>query len=240
MAAWLRRCLEVMVPDATQDVIGRPCVVLAPHPDDEVLGCGGTIARKLQHGTDVAAVFLTDGSRGASGPPDHVRSVREAEARRAAGVLGLRPDRLSFLGFEDGRLSEHLDEAVCRLRRSVTTMGILDVFVPYGREYHADHVAAWVIGGAILPPGGRLYEYPIWFGPWLWDRLAWRARLAASRHLLDIRHAVKISITSVAEIKRRALAAYASQVSAFSQQGSWGPAFLSGFVRDYELFFLRR
>src|SRR5207248_577693 len=44
------------------DELGRSAIVFAPHQDDEVLGCGGTIVRKLRAGADVTVVFLTDGS----------------------------------------------------------------------------------------------------------------------------------------------------------------------------------
>jgi hypothetical protein len=51
---------------------------------------------------------------------------------------------------------------------------------------------------------------------------------------------VKISIASVADRKRLALAAYESQVSAFARMGPWGTAFLNGFLGEYELFFAQR
>jgi hypothetical protein len=91
-----------------------------------------------------------------------------------------------------------------------------------------------------LPVDGRLFEYPIWYGPWLWRRLGWRARVAAASHLLDGFRAVKISIADVANRKRLALAAYESQVSAFARMGPWGTCFLDGFLGEYELFFSQR
>src|SRR5258705_86546 len=75
-------------------------LVLAPHMDDEVLGCGGTIARHAQAGADVTVIFLTDGRRGigtiaALPEPERGRRERELvdtrkqEARRAGEILGV-------------------------------------------------------------------------------------------------------------------------------------------------------
>src|SRR5438034_31306 len=61
----------------------RRGLVLAPHPDDEVLGCGGTIARKVRQGTHVSIAFLTDGRGGLAGSPEEVTSLR-GRARIAA------------------------------------------------------------------------------------------------------------------------------------------------------------
>ncbi len=240
MAGWLHRLMEAVAADATGEFDGRRSLVLAPHPDDEVLGCGGTIARKAQHGTFVSVVFLTDGRRGGAGSPNHVRAAREAEAIHAAAALGLSADRLAFLGFEDGRLHDHVAQALRLVREKVEAFGPCDIFVPYRREYHDDHLTTWEIGRTSLPPDGRLFEYPIWYGPWLWSRLGWRARAAAVSHLLDGLRAVKISIAGVANRKRLALAAYESQVSAFARMGPWGTGFLDGFLGEYELFFVQR
>ena len=81
-------------------------MVLAPHPDDESLGCGGMIAAACEAGTPPVVVFITDGA--ASHPGSRRfdatarRDIREQEARRAAAVLGLAEDRLVFLRLPDG------------------------------------------------------------------------------------------------------------------------------------------
>lgn len=219
---------------------GRRCLVLAPHPDDEVLGCGGTIARKVRRGAHVWVTFLTDGRKGVLSPPEEAKALREAEAIRACEVLGLSRDRLFFLAYEDGRLSQHIGPAVERVRQLAEALRADELFIPYRREFHVDHQAAWMIGTICRPEGVRLYEYPIWYGPWLWSRLGWRARAAAVSHLADVIHSIKVQIVEVAEIKQRALEAYRSQVSSFESQGDWGRRYLANFSRDYELFFARQ
>jgi LmbE family N-acetylglucosaminyl deacetylase len=94
-------------------------VVVAPHPDDEVLGAGGLLARLARDGTPATVVYVTsgDGYHEAAGldpamcptTPWRLRDLgrtRDAEARVATSRLGLRPDQLRFLGFPDGSLAE--------------------------------------------------------------------------------------------------------------------------------------
>ena len=76
-------------------------LVLSPHPDDESIGCGGTLRRHVLGRDQVKVVFLTSGERGGHGrPPEETRQVREAEARAAGRILGVR--RLEFWQQPDG------------------------------------------------------------------------------------------------------------------------------------------
>lgn len=228
----IRSLVERVSRDAPGWSDTRRTLVLAPHPDDEVLGCGGTIARRAAAGAMVWIVHLTDGAAG-----NGTVAQREEEARVAAATLGLGPDRLAFLAFPDGHLSDHVETATARIQGLVEELEVEDLFVPYRRDYHPDHAAAWRIGRACLRCGMRIYEYPIWYGPWLLWRLRGRARLAALRQLLEVRRAVRVRVAEVLEVKRRALGAYRSQLVAFEAQGRWGAAFLAGFLRPYEVFF---
>jgi LmbE family N-acetylglucosaminyl deacetylase len=128
-------------------------IVLAPHMDDEVLGCGGTIARHVIAGSDVQVIFLTDGRRGGGGvhSPDaaaEIVSVRKAEARRAAQVLGV--GALSFLDAEDSRLGSDTHVSM-RLREILVREKPDIVYLPFFIEAHPDHRAAnTVLSSAIL------------------------------------------------------------------------------------------
>lgn len=238
MVPWIRSVMEVAARDATEEIGGRSCLVLAPHPDDEVIGCGGTIARKIGRGAEVTVIFLTDGQNGVlASRGQTAAAVRQREALNAAAVLGVPRDRVIFCGFEDGRLAEHVERATSDVRRVASDLEIKEVFVPYRREDHPDHVAAWQIGAASLRPGMRLYEYPIWYGPWLLHRRGRRACAAAAWHLKEVRRAVKVSVADLMETKRHAMAAHASQIEAFAQ---WDPKWLEGFFGAYELFFVER
>lgn len=123
-------------------------IVLAPHMDDEVLGCGGTLARHVRAGSDVQVVFLTDGRRGGAAlkSPDgtamraqDVVSARKTEAHRAQQVLGVRA--LTFLDAEDSRLGSDAHVGM-RLREILLREKPDIVYLPFFMEAHPDHRAA--------------------------------------------------------------------------------------------------
>jgi LmbE family N-acetylglucosaminyl deacetylase len=93
----------------------RVLVILA-HPDDPDFFCGGTLARWVQEGYEVAYVLATSGERGSNDPqmsPERLALIRQEEQRAAARELGVR--EVTFLGYPDGSLVPSLD-----LRRDLT------------------------------------------------------------------------------------------------------------------------
>ena len=78
----------------------RPFIVVAPHPDDESLACGGLIADACRQGLRGTVVIVSDGvgshPNSKAYPPDRLRSLREGEARRAARSLGSRPEEIAL------------------------------------------------------------------------------------------------------------------------------------------------
>jgi LmbE family N-acetylglucosaminyl deacetylase len=147
-------------------------VVVAPHPDDDVLGCGALIAR-IAWRLPVRVVYLTDGAASHTGsatyPPDRLRDVREREARRALRRLGVTlPPR--FLRWPDGTLP-HADDAAAEpllaaLRAAIPGDRDVAVALPWRRDPHCDHRAATSLVEAVLrerPRATRL-EYAVWLG----------------------------------------------------------------------------
>lgn len=110
-------------------------LVVAPHPDDEVLGCGGTIRGLSQTGHDVHVCIATRGWEPLF-PESQVEQVR-GEARQASATLGA---KLSFLDLPVTRLAqmpEHeLNGAVSRLIDSISPDW---VFMPFRSDLHEDH-----------------------------------------------------------------------------------------------------
>jgi LmbE family N-acetylglucosaminyl deacetylase len=116
------------VPQPAQRIL-----VVAPHPDDEVLGCGGLIATAVRQGAMVRVVFLTSGDGYPAAATLLCRSTPKAddflalgrmrmeEARRAAHALGLSDTDLVFLGYPDRRLWQ-MAMAAGRVMRSPTTL----------------------------------------------------------------------------------------------------------------------
>jgi len=110
------------------NTLPRRVLAIAPHPDDEVLGCGGMLAFHAARGDEVRVVFLT----GAGSP-------REEEAKRATRALGLDAPRVH--AFADGGLSEESELSACIIRE-VDEFSPELVYAPSPLEHHQDHRAA--------------------------------------------------------------------------------------------------
>src|SRR5215472_14528047 len=165
--------------DITSQTVTRSCLVLAPHPDDETLGCGATIMRKLAAGSTVQVVIAADGRYAYPStklPLETLIEIREEEARKACAILGLPPNNVSFLRFEDLRLADHRGALRDRLFDIFEKMSPEEIFVSSVIDNHPDHRVLAEIGRELAQlRGGHnpvLYEYPIWF----WDPRVWRVK----------------------------------------------------------------
>ncbi len=146
-------------PGTTTRVQAQRVLVLAPHYDDEVLGCGGLLAQLAREAT-VRVLFLTDASGGGIEPaedPAAYSATRKREAQAAARVLGL--TELGHLGFADGRLVDQLGPVADALRETLLDFAPDLLLVPSPLEVTEDHRAAFaavhrVLGGA--RDGGRI------------------------------------------------------------------------------------
>jgi LmbE family N-acetylglucosaminyl deacetylase len=138
-------------------------LVVAPHPDDEAIGCGGAIRLHADRGDRVVVVFLTSGELGLKHlPREEAWRVREGEAGEAATVLGVA--RLAFLRGPDWMLGENPDKVVIGLRGLIEEEGPQLVYLPHEGDEHPDHKASLPIvlralQGRAVPP---LLAYEVW------------------------------------------------------------------------------
>ena len=184
-------------PEPPTVLVGPPkgsVLVLAPHPDDESLGCGGAIALHCRQGDRVKIVFATDGRAGDAlgyyADRDYL-ALRRAEARSAGDVLGT--SALEFWGYEDGKLAEAEDLAD-RLERLFAAEKPDVIYRPSTLEVHPDH---WALGVGTemalrrYTPAIRDFCYEIW-------------ATVQPTHVIDI--------TGVWDLKRKAVEQYQSQL----------------------------
>ena len=135
--------------NATSDVKGS-IVLFAPHPDDETLGCGGFLARRIAEGHRVFVVVLTMGEKLFSSllkidddpSPAEVCVMRREETKRATRIMGLRPEDLLFFDYEDGGLERQKQAVVERLMPILREVSPAEVLCTSEYEGHRDHVAA--------------------------------------------------------------------------------------------------
>jgi LmbE family N-acetylglucosaminyl deacetylase len=195
-----------------------PVAVLAPHMDDEVLGCGATLAAvAVRH--PVHVIYLTDGARSPAPPrpwigpsPSDLAAIRADEARRATQRLGIPTENLYFLDLPDGRLARlgaELRSALASLLRAIQPRYLL---VPFRFDRHPDHLAANRAAvetvAAQERDGLQIIEYFVYY----------RSRMLKER---DIRRyirsdqLVRVNTGLQSAQKRSALECYQSQTTVF-------------------------
>lgn len=137
-----------IVPYHLSPPLGDKVLVLAPHPDDETLGCGGTLRLLIESGKSVKVVFLTSGDKGDPEHPltvkkhskDHITGyslMREKETVRALKRLGI--SDYEFLRFPDRELNTHFD-AVRERVYAITSEYLPDtIYSPSDIELNPDH-----------------------------------------------------------------------------------------------------
>lgn len=169
-------------------------LALAPHADDEALGCGGVLIRHHEQGDPVRVVCVTDGAAGDPsgyyGGRDYLELRRE-EARRAGAILGV--DELVFWDYPDGRLAEARDLAQ-RLAALFETYRPDIIYRPSTREIHPDH---WALGVGVEE---ALRDYRWAVGDYCFEIWA------------TVRPSYVIDISAVWERKQQAIEQYQSQL----------------------------
>lgn len=181
----------------------RAIVVIAPHPDDETLGCGGLLAWAVGCGVSCDVVYLTSGEQSHPGTSCDLSGIRRAEATAAAGELGLMPNQLHFLGLPDAGLPDLIDDArrhaMQRLQELAAQRRPALFLVTADTDTHGDHRAAFaLVREAVRDAAGvELMTYPVW--SWLLE--------AAPAPLQGVR----VDIGQYRAKKSAALRAYESQ-----------------------------
>lgn len=139
-------------PGWTERVRAASALIVAPHFDDEVLGCGGLAAQLAAAGSAVRVLFLTDGGGGVETVEDRdaYRARRREEAGNAVRALGAAG--CDVLGLPDGALDRNLDDIVQGLRRALLTQRPDLLLVPHPLEVTRDHQAAFAAVHRLLAP----------------------------------------------------------------------------------------
>lgn len=158
-------------------------VVVAAHPDDEVLGVGGTLSLLVESGVELTVVTLTDGER--SHPdsrritPAELAEVRAGELRRALAALGAADARALRLGLPDTAVARYEEELAHRLVPLLRDTALC--LAPWDEDRHGDHEAAGrAVAAAAEVAGTPCAHYPVWMWHWArpgdprvpWDRAA--------------------------------------------------------------------
>ena len=216
---------------------GRTLVV-APHPDDESLGCGGAIALLRKFGKEVFLLVLSDGTlshpNSQKFPAEKLRDLREREMQAALEILNVPTERATFFRYRDrsvpNKNSTDWEAAIKRCRDYLEKIQPRTILVPWRRDPHPDHRAAFsLIKNA--NSAARIIEYPIW----LWE-IAERDDAPQS----DEVRAWRLDINSVFERKQKAIHAHQSQTTDLIDDDPRGfrltPEILRNFADTWEVY----
>jgi LmbE family N-acetylglucosaminyl deacetylase len=166
--AWLDAVPSV---EAQTVLLGaRRLIVVSPHPDDEVLGCGGLMQAALAQGCAVQVVSVTDGE---ACYPDHprwpvarLRDARRRELATAMQALGMDASHVTALGLPDGYVARHELDLAAYLAARLLPGDV--VVAPWVHDAHPDHEAAGRAAcAAARSCGARALQYPVWAWHWL-------------------------------------------------------------------------
>jgi LmbE family N-acetylglucosaminyl deacetylase len=171
----------LVVPPATGDAMlhdpktlnATNVIVIAPHPDDESLGCGGLISVLAAAGRSFHTIFVTDGGashlHSRSWPRNRVAALREMEAAEALVHLGIGAHPRTFLRLRDAEMPR-----LSRAEWRSTLLRLTEIFrsfrpdlvlIPWRRDPHCDHRESWRLAKAAMARTGNnpmTFEYAIW------------------------------------------------------------------------------
>jgi LmbE family N-acetylglucosaminyl deacetylase len=187
--------------------MNKTVLVVAAHPDDEVLGCGGTIARHAGEGDAVHVVFLADGegARGSARAKVDALAGRESAAAAALRILGAAAP--IFLGLEDNRLDAYpLLDVVRPVEAVVAALAPDVVYTHHGGDLNIDHeLAHRAVMTACRPlPGSavrEIYTFEVV------SSTEW-----GSPGVCQFTPQLYVDVTAQIALKRRALEAYRAEM----------------------------
>jgi LmbE family N-acetylglucosaminyl deacetylase len=235
-----------ILPLRTIDNIAQsPILVVAPHPDDETLGCGGAIALLKSLNCNVRVLVMSDGTlshpRSRKYPAAKLKALRESETIAALSILGIESNKVDFLGLQDGSISTYYSQqrtnAIIACCKKLTQIAPQTIFLPWRYDPHPDHRGTWSLINTSLSRLSRIalkpriIEYPIWD----WDPKQ-RKNIPQSEKI----DCFRLDISQVVELKQQAIRAYRSQTTNLIDDDPEGfrlsPQMLANFARPWEVY----
>jgi len=184
----------------TQQVDGlkeRRVLVLSPHPDDDIIGCGGTIYKYHLKGAEITSVYMTDGRKGNPGyNEEELVLIRREEAKKASTIVGI--DNLIFLDNRDSELTSN-SKTIKELSQIIRDIKPEAVFLPFLLDNHPDHIATnniFIQATKNYNVDAACYGYEVW------------TPLTAPNCIIDITEQIKI--------KREALEQFQNQLAQYN------------------------
>lgn len=205
---------KIETPEAETVIDWGKTLIVAPHPDDESLGCGGAIALLRKFNREVSVLTMSDGTlshpNSVKFPAEKLRDLRERETAAALAILGVAEEEITFLRFKDrsvpGEHSEGFAAAVETVEKFLKKNAPQTILLPWRRDPHPDHRASWQIFNAAVAGKSacRILEYPIWL---------WETTESGDFPKEENIRAFRLKIDEATALKQAAIRAHASQIT---------------------------
>lgn len=151
-------------------------VIIAPHPDDEVMGCAGLIQALVERGTPPHVIILTGGEGShrpcCKVPEERVIAERKNFALSTAALLGIPKSNIHFLTYPDEHITFECPETKV-LKELIKTLSPETLLIPHWGEIMPDHIqTAEIINNLMINKNVSIYEYCVWmwyFNVWNLD-----------------------------------------------------------------------
>lgn len=214
-------------------------LIVAPHPDDESLGCGGAIALLRHFNIEVEVLVLSDGTlshpNSVKFPAEKLRDLRETEILNALEILGVQKENTTFFRYKDRAMPDNNStQTVARCRKYLDLTKPQTILVPWRRDPHPDHRAAFSLINA-ANKSAKIIEYPIWL---------WAIAKSDDAPKFEEVTAFRLDITSVNNQKQRAINAHKSQTTDLIDDDPHGfrltPDVLANFAENWEVYLERK
>ena len=226
--------LHLLYPFRPELSLTDKTVIIAPHPDDEVIGCAGLIQALVERGTPPHVIILTGGEGSHRGCCDtsaeEIIAARHQLTLKAAAMLGLPESHIHCLHYPDGGVAiEHPETE--RLQTLLSELVSQSVFVPHCGEGWSDHLQAAEITKHLLKGQSvSIYEYCVW----MWYYNVWH---------LDFKQACVLRMSRAQhQCKLRAMEQYVAPLAPCGKpwSGVLPKPFLKAAEWSRELYFLKR
>jgi len=246
-ARWFRAFVVkqfIWLKSKKNDVSSLNSVIIAPHPDDEVLGCGGIIAIKTREQLKVSVIFLTDGENShkicCSLSSNLVGDKRRKHSIEALSILGVKARDIYRIGLRDGSIptgsnEKEFQNAVEKLATKLNKIDVDEIYIPHPLDRMPDHEAASRIAEKAISRINKkceLFYYPVW----MWTEL----QFVLLPKLMTY-EVLSFNIQNVLQDKINAIEAYLKE----QVEGCGCPycgdlqkdGFINSYKKPYEIFF---
>jgi LmbE family N-acetylglucosaminyl deacetylase len=202
---------------------GSPVVILAPHPDDEILGAGGYLAACARQNLSITVVAATDGEAAYADFED-LAGIRRREQEAALAAVGVDSTQIHRLGLPDGKVSMYEAELYRRLIPLLDEQTVL--LTPWQKEPHPDHEAC---GRAAIRAAAATRTQLVSYFFWAWHHCATAQILELNPHRFELDD-------QLCQVKARALGEYRSQLEHEPGNPILPDALLAPARRSFETF----